>query len=97
MDRHRTVIARNPRVVHRNLADGTGAVLLHLDTGAYHGVNPTGELVWDLLETEMTLDALLDTLRQRLDAAPPDLDDEVSGFVSELQHRDLLRFVDRPG
>jgi Coenzyme PQQ synthesis protein D (PqqD) len=92
MDRHKTLIARNPRVVHRNLADGTGAVLLHLDSAAYHGVNPTGELVWDLLETPMTLDLLLERLRPRLDGAPLNLDEEITAFVIDLEHRDLLRF-----
>jgi len=92
MDKHTTLMARNPRAVHRNLADGTGAVLLHLDSGAYHGINPTGELIWELLATEMTFDELLEQLRQRLEGTPTNLDEEITAFLMDLEHRDLLRF-----
>jgi hypothetical protein len=44
------VIRRNPRVVSRELAAEGGAVLLHLESGAYHGLNETGILIWSLAD-----------------------------------------------
>ena len=49
-------IARHPSVVYRDLAEG--GVLLHLDSGQYHGVNDTGLAIWGLLERPSTLDEL---------------------------------------
>ena len=34
------MIRPNPRSTFRELAEGSGGVLLHLDTAAYHGLNP---------------------------------------------------------
>lgn len=90
----RSVLHRNPRVEFRLLAEGEGAVLLHLRTGAYHGVNEVGALVWDLLP-DTTADDLLLRLRERLDDAPPSFDAEILGYLEELAERDLV-IVDAP-
>jgi hypothetical protein len=84
------VLARNPRVAYRELNDGS-AVLLHLDTGAYHGLNDVGSLVWGALEDQLTLSALITTIRDRFDNAPPTVADDVRSFVSDLVDRDLLK------
>jgi hypothetical protein len=84
------VLTRNPRVAYRELKDGS-AVLLHLDTGAYHGLNDVGSLVWGALETQLTLSALISTIRDRFEGAPATVADDVRSFVSDLVDRDLLR------
>ena len=66
-------IRRNPQVVYRELAGGSG-VLLHLESGAYHGLNETGSLIWG----------------QRLDDAPDDLGAETERFLADLRERDLI-------
>lgn len=90
----RSVLNRNPRVEFRLLAEGEGAVLLHLQTGAYHGVNEVGALVWELLPG-VCLGDLLDQLRQRLEDVPPTFEAEISQYVQELADRDLV-LVDAP-
>ena len=57
------VIRRNPQVVYRELAGEGGAVLLHLDSGAYHGLNETGILIWSLIDGERTFDAIVRSIR----------------------------------
>ena len=84
------VLARNPRVAYRELNDGS-AVLLHLDTGAYHGLNDVGSLVWGALENQLTLSALISGIRDRFEGAPPTVGDDVRSFVSDLVDRDLLK------
>jgi hypothetical protein len=84
------VLMRNPRVAYRELNDGS-AVLLHLDTGAYHGLNDVGSLVWGALESQLTLSALILAIRERFEGAPPTLADDVRSFVSDLVDRDLIR------
>lgn len=83
-------IRRNPQVVYRELAGEGGGVLLHLESGAYHGLNETGSLIWDLLDGTRGFDALLAELREQLDDAPDDLDDEIERFLADLRERDLI-------
>ena len=84
------VLMRNPRVAYRELKDGA-AVLLHLDTGAYHGLNDVGSLVWGALATNLTFSALVLAIREQFDAVPPTLPDDVRSFVGDLIDRDLVQ------
>ena len=45
-----TRIRRNPDVVFRPLEEEQGGVLLHLQSGEYHGLNELGSLIWGLIE-----------------------------------------------
>ncbi|MGH3020173.1 MAG: PqqD family protein, partial [Gaiellaceae bacterium] len=59
------MIRKNPQVVYRTLA-GEGGVLLHLESGAYHGLNEVGTFIWGLLDEEKTFDQLVAELREQL-------------------------------
>jgi Coenzyme PQQ synthesis protein D (PqqD) len=83
-------IRRNPQVVYRELAGEGGGVLLHLESGAYHGLNETGSLIWDLIDGERDFDAVVAGLREQLDDAPDDLDAETERFLADLRKRDLI-------
>jgi hypothetical protein len=85
-----TMITRNPRVEFRKLAEGGGAVLLHLDTAAYHGLNETGGLIWDEIGDGVRFGELLRALRDRITDPPRSLGDDVEAFVHDLVQRDLL-------
>ena len=84
------IIRRNPQVVYRELAGEGGAVLLHLDSGAYHGLNPTGVLIWSLIDDERTFAELVAAVRDRLEDPPEDLDAETERFLADLRARDLI-------
>ena len=45
-------------------------MLLHLESGAYHGLNETGSLIWGLLDGERDFAALVAGLRERLEDPP---------------------------
>jgi hypothetical protein len=81
-------IARNPSVVYRDLAEG--GVLLHLDSGQYHGVNGTGLLVWNLLEPARTLDELAAAVGTEVADVPAQLTQDIRAFVEALRVRDLV-------
>lgn len=85
------VIIRNPRVEYRKLADDGGAVLLNLETAAYHGLNMTGSLIWETIDQGMTLEELVPQVASLFDDAPKELADEITAFVENLVERDLLR------
>ena len=83
-------IRRNPQVVYRELAGDGGGVLLHLESGAYHGLNETGSLIWNLLDGERDFTALVAELHDQLDDAPDDVGAEIERFLADLRERDLL-------
>ena len=83
-------IRRNPQVVYRELAGEGGGVLLHLESGAYHGLNETGSLIWSLLDGERDFAAVVVGLREQLEDPPPDLDAETERFLADLRARDLI-------
>jgi hypothetical protein len=75
-------------VAFRGLRDG--GVLLHLDTGQYHGLNPTAVVIWELLDGDRTLIDVTRALHDRLDDPPEDLEGYVSTFVGGLHERGLV-------
>ncbi len=85
-----TKVRRNPSVVARDLAEGEGGVLLHLDSGQYHGVNPIGLAIWELLDHERTVGQVTAALRDRVDEPPADLESDVVRFLREVAERDLV-------
>jgi Coenzyme PQQ synthesis protein D (PqqD) len=86
----RTVIRPNPRSTFRELTEGSGGVLLHLDTAAYHGLNEVGVAIWSSIGSGITYGELLVRLRTQIPDAPDSLDDDVGTFLDELYQRDLI-------
>lgn len=83
-------IQRNEQAVFRELAEGEGGVLLHLESGAYHGLNPIGTVIWDMIGDGSTLGDLVDGVRSRLTDSPAELASDVAAFIEDLVKRDLL-------
>lgn len=88
-----TAIRREPRATYRQLTDGS-AVILHLDTTAYHTVNETGAAIWELLAEPTTFRAVVDGLAAQLDERPDTLDDDTATFVTALAERGLVTIGD---
>jgi len=85
-----TVIRPATELAYQELAGGVGGVLLHLESGQYHGVNSVGALVLSLVGDRITFGDLVDAVREQIDDAPPDLGDDVAAFLSDLQARNLI-------
>jgi hypothetical protein len=83
-----TKLRRAPEVVYREL-QSEGGVLLHLQSGQYHGVNHTGLAVWELLDGERTVAEVIAEFRSRLDEPQVALDRDVTEFLGSLTDRQL--------
>ncbi len=88
-----TRIRRNPDVVYRSLEDEQGGVLLHMQSGEYHGLNELGSLIWGLIENETRFADLVDGVRAETEDAPASVDEDVSRFVEDLSARDLVQLT----
>jgi hypothetical protein len=86
---------RNPKIVARELGEPQGAVLLHLETGAYHGLNPVGFVLWELIDGERTVADLVDGVRARIADAPPAVEQDVINFLEAGLARNLV-LLDEP-
>jgi hypothetical protein len=89
-------VRRGDRVAFRAYGDGSGGVLLDLDTSLYFGVNGVGALVWELIGSGNDVTSIIEEMRKRFENAPPDLSDDVHHFLSELGERHLIRMEDHP-
>jgi hypothetical protein len=83
-------LSRSSKAAYHELADRRGGVLLRLDTGAYHGVDAVGALVWSLLEGAPTFEELLPLVSGTLDEVPTGFDVEVEQFLAGLRDRGLI-------
>lgn len=90
------LIRRSEQVAFRELAGEAGAVLLRLDNGQYHGIDPIGALIWELIGDGITMENLVKSLRIEVEAAPATLADEIEEFVGELVERGLLSLDPQP-
>jgi Coenzyme PQQ synthesis protein D (PqqD) len=88
-----TRIRRNPDVVYRSLEDEQGGVLLHMQSGEYHGLNELGSLIWGLIENETRFADLVEGVRVETVDAPASVGEDVSRFVEDLSARDLVQLT----
>jgi hypothetical protein len=79
-------------VVFRRLQKGKGGVLLKLDSGAYHSLNETGAVLWELMARGRPLIDLASEFRTMIDTHPPGLAEEVREFFDQLNQRGLVDF-----
>jgi len=86
-------IRRNERVVARALGQGEGGVLLHLESGQYHGLNHTGWMAWEVLDGEKTCAEVVSQLRRSLRDAPARLEADIAELMEGLLARKLIELV----
>lgn len=83
-------VLRTKRVAYRAYADGSGGVLLNLNTSHYFSVNPIGAAIWELIGDGGEVEDIVDGLRAKLEEPPTALADDVKAFLNELANRKLV-------
>ncbi len=82
-------VAIDPDVVFREL-DGE-AVILHLGTGLYYGLDAVGTRMWQVLAAEGDVRRTFERLREEFDVAADTLQNDLLRLVGELQDKGLVR------
>jgi hypothetical protein len=81
--------ARVPEhVVYRPFPNET--VVLNLETGTYHGLNPTGGRMLEALEREEQVRDAVATLADEYGAEQARIEEDICAFCSDLQERGLI-------
>lgn len=68
-------------------------VLLDLDGESYFGLNEVGTRIWQLLQSEITVCALLDTLADEYDVCREQLESDVDQLLGKLSAAGLVKLA----
>lgn len=72
-------------------ADMNGAtVMMDIETGKYYNLGETGGRIWELLESPMSLSALLDALTKEYSVTIEQCEKDTVPFLASLVERGLL-------
>jgi len=80
-----------PHVVHRAFAAET--VMLNLETGRYHGLNPSGGRMLELIERHGRLSDVARELSQIYSRPVTEMQDDLLEFCRDLLSRGLITFT----
>lgn len=78
----------NEDAVFRDL--GGEIVLLNLKTGVYFGLDPMGTRIWHLIQEHRSFREIRDALMGEYDVSKAQCEDDLLGFISLLQERELI-------
>jgi hypothetical protein len=87
-----TTITISPDVVSRTVA---GEVLiLNLATGDYHGLDPIGSRIWDLIAERRAFGAIAEAIVAEYDVDPERAKSDLARLLGEMAHKGLVRIDD---
>ncbi len=81
-------VATSPDVLVRVIGDE--AILLHLGTEMYLGLDPVGTRMWTVLQTSPSIEAGYEVLRDEYDVAPEVLREDLEAFLADLLGQSLI-------
>jgi hypothetical protein len=76
-------------IAYRNFAAET--VVLNLDTGKYHGLNPTGGRMLEVLDQAPTVRDAVQQLAQEYGRPVEEIEQDVADFCAHLEERRIVR------
>jgi hypothetical protein len=85
-----SALRHTPDAVYRDLAEGRGGVLLHLESADYVQLNEVAARVWNAIDGSRDEDGVVAALRAELPDAPAELEDDVRRFLATLRERGLV-------
>lgn len=83
-----------PTVVAQTIDQQT--IIIHFDTGMYYSTNPTGAIVWSLIENGAAVDQIVDYMRSNYAGNSRTIGDGVASFLQSLETEHLIVGSDSP-
>lgn len=69
---------------------GKEAVILNLKTGVYHGLDPVGARIWNLLQEPRTVNDILDALLNEYEVEPDRCERDLLALLQQLASEGLI-------
>ncbi|PIW44712.1 MAG: PqqD family protein [Zetaproteobacteria bacterium CG12_big_fil_rev_8_21_14_0_65_54_13] len=85
------VVRRNPEIVHSDMDGET--VMMSVNEGSYYGLNGVGSQIWELLEQEMSVDAICTELLGHFDVEEKQCCSEVLAFLEEMSTSNVIEIA----
>ncbi|EAU55006.1 lasso peptide biosynthesis PqqD family chaperone [Mariprofundus ferrooxydans] len=85
------VVRRNPEIVHSDMDGET--VMMSVNEGSYYGLNGVGSQIWELLEQEMSVDAICTELLGHFDVEEEQCRSEVLTFLEEMATSNVIEIA----
>jgi hypothetical protein len=77
-----SVISRNPEIIHSAMDDEV--VMMSVDQGLFFGVDKIGTHIWNLLETPVKVEALIEKLITHYDVEPELCKNDTLLFLNDM-------------
>ena len=69
------------------------AVLLNLNTGIYLGLDPVGRRIWHLLQTDGSLENIVDAIVQEYDVTPERCTEDLLSLVDQMLEQKIIEEI----
>lgn len=79
---------RNPAIKSKVIDEEQ--ILLNTETGDYFGLNELGAEIWNMVDGQHDLDAMIEHLLDIYDVEKTELTDDVTGFIDALLERSII-------
>ena len=73
------------------------AAILNLASGAYHGLDPVGLTVWNLIASPIAVSQIVDTMVTQYDVDRARCERDLLALLARLDERGLIRISDGAG
>jgi hypothetical protein len=81
----------NPSAIFQETGDGW-AVLVNLDTARSLALNPSGILVWQLIDGQRSVDEITAGVKRHFRDTPPRVTDDVAALLDILAEEGMIGF-----
>jgi hypothetical protein len=65
-------------------------VMMNIEKGKYYGMNKTGNLIWDLLDDEKSIDDLVTELSAKFSLTKEKCESDVIPFIDKMVAENIL-------
>ena len=73
------------------------AAILNLASGAYHGLDPVGLVVWNLMASPIAVSQIVDTLIAQYEVERARCERDLLALLAQLDERGLIQISDGAG
>ncbi|HEX3007867.1 MAG TPA: lasso peptide biosynthesis PqqD family chaperone [Bacteroidales bacterium] len=89
-----SIVQRNPKLI-ANQMDGE-IVMMSVENGEYYGLDEIGSRIWELIESPVSVDQLINSLMTEFDVNHEECLNDTLEFLEDLRGKDLLLVINEP-
>ncbi len=88
-----SMVKRNTQIISGDVDGET--VMMSIESGNYHSLNPTGNRIWEILENPCTVGSIIEVLKGEYQVDDESLKVETCRFLEKLLDRNIIQ-IDTP-